>query len=148
MIDADIPHHIELAAAEITQGAGTDEEKARKLYDWIGSRVSYDYGKVEDYEERGIWHEQTPKDTFDTKKGVCIDYSRLYAAMARSQGLQVKVVTGLGYDGQGGYGPHAWNEVYLSEQDKWIPLDSTWAKSGDWFNPPAFAETHVPDTIV
>lgn len=148
LIDADIPHHIELAAAEITQGAGTDEEKARKLYDWIGSRVSYDYGKVEDYEERGIWHEQTPKDTFDTKKGVCIDYSRLYAAMARSQGLQVKVVTGLGYDGQGGYGPHAWNEVYLSEQDKWIPLDSTWAKSGDWFNPPAFAETHVPDTIV
>ncbi|MNW48462.1 Transglutaminase-like superfamily protein [compost metagenome] len=148
LIDADVPKNIELAAAEVTKGANTDEEKARMLYDWIGSRVSYDYGKVEDYEERGIWHEQTPKDTFDTKKGVCIDYSRLYAVMARSQGLQVKVVTGLGYDGQGGYGPHAWNEVYLSEKDEWVPLDSTWAKSGDWFNPPAFAETHVPDTIV
>ncbi|SDF14338.1 Transglutaminase-like superfamily protein [Fontibacillus panacisegetis] len=148
LIDAEVPQNIELAAAEVTKGASTDEEKARKLYDWIGSRVRYDYGKVEDYEERGIWHEQTPKDTFDTKKGVCIDYSRLYAAMARSQGLQVKVVTGLGYDGQGGYGPHAWNEVYLTEKNKWVPLDSTWAKSGNWFDPPAFSETHVPDTIV
>lgn len=148
MIDANIPQDIELAATEIVKGANSDEGKARLLYDWVGSRVTYDYTKVEDYEERGIWHEQTPQNTFDTKKGVCIDYSRLYAVMARSQGLQVKVVTGLGYDGRGGYGPHAWNEVYLSEKDKWVPLDSTWAGSGDWFNPPAFAETHIPDTIV
>ncbi|WP_018753811.1 transglutaminase domain-containing protein [Paenibacillus sanguinis] len=143
VIDANIPQDIEQAAAEITADANTDEQKARLLYDWVGSRVSYDYDKVKDYEEKGIWHEQTPQMTFDTKLGVCIDYSRLYSVMARSQGLEVKVVTGLGYDGQGGYGPHAWNEVYLSEQDTWIPLDSTWAGSGDWFNPPAFSETHI-----
>ncbi|GJM78626.1 hypothetical protein HMSSN139_11220 [Paenibacillus sp. HMSSN-139] len=148
MIDANIPESIELAAAEVAKGADTDEEKARRLYDWVGTRVSYDYDKVKDYEEKGIWHEQTPQMTFDTKRGVCIDYSRLYAVMARSLGLQVKVVTGLGYDGQGGYGPHAWNEVYLSEKNAWIPLDSTWAKSGDWFNPPAFNETHVPDKLI
>lgn len=148
MIDANIPQDIEWAAAEIVRGADSDEEKARLLYDWVGSRITYDYTKVEDYEERGIWHEQTPQNTFDTKKGVCIDYSRLYAVMARSQGLQVKVVTGLGYDGRGGYGPHAWNEVYLSEKDKWVPLDATWAGSGNWFDPPAFTETHIPDTIV
>ncbi|WMT40262.1 transglutaminase domain-containing protein [Paenibacillus sp. D2_2] len=147
VIDANVPQDIELAAAKVTEGAKTDEEKARRLYDWVGSRVSYDYDKVKDYEEKGIWHEQTPQMTFDTKTGVCIDYSRLYAVMARSQGLQVKVVTGLGYDGRGGYGPHAWNEVYLTEKDKWIPLDSTWARSGDWFNPPAFNDTHVPDKM-
>jgi len=148
VIDANIPESIELAAVEITKGADTDEEKARRLYDWVGTRVSYDYDKVKDYEEKGIWHEQTPQMTFDTKRGVCIDYARLYAVMARTVGLQVKVVTGLGYDGQGGYGPHAWNEVYLSEKDAWIPLDSTWAKSGDWFNPPAFSETHVPNKLI
>ena len=115
------------------------------MYDWVGSRVVYDYIKVEDYEGKGIWHEQNPQMTFDTKRGVCIDYSRLYAVMARSQGLQVKVVTGLGYDGRGSYGPHAWNEVYLSEKNKWIPLDTTWAGSGDWFNPPAFSDTHIED---
>ncbi|KHF35851.1 Transglutaminase-like superfamily protein [Paenibacillus sp. P1XP2] len=68
--------------------------------------------------------------------------------MARSQGLQVRVVTGQGYNGQGGYGPHAWNEVYLSEQKKWVPLDPTWAQSGNWFNPPNFAATHIRDGIL
>ncbi|MDN4068006.1 transglutaminase domain-containing protein [Paenibacillus vini] len=148
VIDADIPKDIGQAAAKITEGAQSDEEKARLLYDWVGSRVTYDYDKVEDYEKNGNWREQTPQMTYDSKRGVCIDYSRLYAVMARSQGLQVKVVTGLGYDGRGGYGPHAWNEVYLSEKEQWIPLDSTWAGSGDWFNPPAFNETHIPDKIV
>ena len=148
VIDANIPQDIELAAAEITKKAGSDEEKARLLYDWVGSRVTYDYDKVRDYEDNGHWREQTPQMTFDTKRGVCIDYSRLYAVMARSQGLDVKVVTGLGYDGRGGYGPHAWNEVYLKEQKKWVPLDATWASSGDWFNPPAFEETHIPDKLV
>lgn len=148
VIDADIPKDIGQAAAKITEGAQSDEEKARLLYDWVGSRVTYDYDKVEDYEKNGNWREQTPQMTYDSKRGVCIDYSRLYAVMARSQGLQVKVVTGLGYDGRGGYGPHAWNEVYLSEKEQWIPLDSTWAGSGNWFNPPAFNETHIPDKIV
>ncbi|WP_410772037.1 transglutaminase domain-containing protein [Fontibacillus sp. BL9] len=148
VIDADIPQDIGQAAAKITESAKNDEDKARLLYDWVGSRVTYDYDKVEDYEKNGNWREQTPQMTFDSKRGVCIDYSRLYAVMARSQGLQVKVVTGLGYDGRGGYGPHAWNEVYLSEKEKWVPLDSTWAGSGNWFNPPAFSETHIPDKIV
>lgn len=148
VIDSQVPDNIVDAAAVVVKGATTDEEKARKLYDWVGTRVSYDYNKVKDYEEKQIWHEQTPKMTFDTKQGVCIDYARLYAVMARSQGLQVKVITGLGYNGQGGYGPHAWNEVYLSESKKWVPLDPTWAQSGDWFNPKAFNETHIADKAV
>ncbi|MDQ0171969.1 transglutaminase domain-containing protein [Paenibacillus tundrae] len=145
VIDHNIPADIESAAQEIVQGKSTEEEKARALYDWVGSRIEYDYGKVDDYEQKGIWHEQTPQNTFDTRKGVCIDYARLYAVMARSQGLEVKVVTGLGYNGQGGYGPHAWNEIYLSDSQSWIPLDPTWAVSGDWFNPPNFADTHLKD---
>lgn len=148
VIDADIPSDIGRTATVITQGASTDKETARKLYDWVGAQVKYDYDKVKDYEENGNWREQTPQMTFDTKLGVCIDYSRLYAVMARSQNLSVRVVTGLGYDGRGGYGPHAWNEVYLSEENRWVPLDSTWASSGDWFDPPAFAETHIPDKAV
>ncbi|WP_427052404.1 transglutaminase domain-containing protein [Paenibacillus sp. TC-CSREp1] len=145
VIDHNIPADIEQAAQEIVKGKSTDEAKARALYDWVGTRIQYDYGKVDDYEQKGIWHEQTPQNTFDTRKGVCIDYARLYAVMARSQGLDVKVVTGLGYNGQGGYGPHAWNEVYVSDTESWIPLDPTWAISGDWFNPPNFADTHLKD---
>ena len=91
--------------------------------------------------------EQTPTETFDTHKGVCIDVARLYAVMARAAGLEVRVVTGLGATGNGSYGPHAWNEVRLADKGgAWIPLDATWASSGDWFNPSGFSSTHLRET--
>lgn len=147
VLDANISDSVMGAALDITKDGKTDEEKARLLYNWVGSRVQYDWDKVEQYEQRRIWKEQSPDDTFDSRKGVCIDYARLYAVMARTAGLDVKVVTGLGYDGRGGYGPHAWNEVYLKESDTWIPLDATWASSGgNWFNPDHFYETHIRES--
>jgi len=141
IIDRDVPDDIREAALRITEGAKDEEAKARALYDWVGTRIAYDWDKADAYIERGEWREQTPEDTFRTRRGVCIDIARLYAAMARSAGLEARVVTGLGADGQGGFGPHAWNEVRTGEQ--WIPLDATWARSGDWFNPPDFDRTHV-----
>lgn len=148
VLDANIPDDIAAAAIEITAGKSGDEAKAKAkaLYEWLGSRVRYDWDKVRLYEEKRVWKEQTPEDTFRTREGVCIDYSRLYAVMARTVGLDVKVVTGLGYDGRGGYGPHAWNEVYLANDKKWVPLDSTWvASGGNWFNPSNFYETHIKE---
>lgn len=105
VLDHEISPDIVGAASDIAGQAGDDEKKARLLYDWVGSRISYDYAKAENYEQNRIWKEQTPQDTFDTRIGVCIDYARLYAVMARSQGLQVRVVTGQGYDGQGDPAP-------------------------------------------
>ncbi|AKG36202.1 transglutaminase domain-containing protein [Paenibacillus durus] len=148
IIDRDVSSDITVAAADIAGKAKSDQDKARLLYDWVGTRISYDYAKAENYEQNRIWKEQTPQDTFDTRLGVCIDYARLYAVMARSQGLDVRVVTGRGYDGRGGYGPHAWNEVYIPERNAWIPLDSTWAKSGDWFNPADFDSTHIKESVL
>lgn len=144
VIDASIPNNISEAAREVTAKEQTDEDKARALYKWVGTRIQYDWSKVDLYENKGIWKEQTPEETFASRQGVCIDFSRLYSVMAKSVGLDVRVVTGLGYDGRGGYGSHAWNEVYVGETKGWIPLDSTWvASGGDWFNPPNFNETHI-----
>ncbi|MGO4546622.1 transglutaminase domain-containing protein [Paenibacillus sp. 2TAB23] len=144
MIDYAIPAEIEQAAVYVTKDAQTDEAKARSLYEWLGTRIAYDYDKARNYEEQGIWKEQNPPETFDTRKGVCIDIARLYAVMARSVGLEVRVVTGMGANGSGGFGPHAWNEVRIGAgADSWIPLDATWANAGDWFNPPGFDETHI-----
>lgn len=146
IIDYAVPAEIEKAALYVTKDALTNEDKARKLYDWLGTRIAYDWDKARNYEQHGIWKEQTPPQTFVTRKGVCIDIARLYAVMARSAGLEVRVVTGMGADGRGGYGPHAWNEVKIGEGDSgWIPLDATWAASGDWFNPPQFEQTHIRD---
>jgi hypothetical protein len=144
IIDRDVPDDIREAALRITGGAKDEEAKARALYDWVGTRIAYDWDKADAYMERGEWREQTPEDTFRTRRGVCIDIARLYAAMARSAGLEVRVVTGLGADGRGGFGPHAWNEVRTGE--RWIPLDATWARSGDWFDPPDFDRTHIRES--
>ncbi|WP_255314599.1 transglutaminase-like domain-containing protein [Bacillus sp. FJAT-26390] len=146
IIDYAIPEDIEQAALHVTKDAVSNEDKARSLYEWLGTRIAYDYDKARNYEEQGIWKEQTPPETFDTRKGVCIDIARLYAVMARSAGLEVRVVTGMGADGRGGFGPHAWNEVRIGEgEGGWIPLDATWANAGDWFNPPSFDDTHIRD---
>lgn len=146
IVDSRVPDDIAGAAKEITAHKESDEDKAKALYQWIGTRIKYDWNKVRLYEEQRVWKEQTPEDTFRTKQGVCIDYSRLYAVMARSVGLDVKVVTGIGLVGRGQSGPHAWNEVYLSNENKWVPLDATWVSSGgNWFNPPNFYETHIKD---
>ncbi|MFC5405619.1 transglutaminase domain-containing protein [Cohnella soli] len=141
VIDANLPEDIAAAAVEVTKDAAGEEAKAKALYDWVGSRIVYDDDKASLYVENGVWREQNPEATFRTRKGVCIDYARLYAAMARAAGLEVHVVTGLGYDGRGGYGSHAWNEVRIGE--RWAPLDCTWANTGNWFDTPSFADTHI-----
>ncbi|MWC29540.1 transglutaminase domain-containing protein [Paenibacillus sp. MMS18-CY102] len=146
--DYAIPDNIADAARTVTKDAKTDEAKARALYSWIGTRIAYDWDKARNYEDRGQWKEQTPADTFKTRLGVCIDVARLYAVMARSAGLEVRVITGEGITGDGASGPHAWNEVRIQGDNGkpvWVPLDATWAISGDWFNPPAFEQTHIPD---
>lgn len=146
VLDAHVPDDIAKASHEITAGLGSDEAKAKALYQWVGTRVRYDWEKARLYEEERIWKEQTPEDTFNSRTGVCIDYSRLYAVMARTAGLDVRVVTGLGSDGRGNMGSHAWNEVFLAEKQIWVPLDATWVSSGgNWFNPADFYDTHIKE---
>ncbi|MCM3748230.1 transglutaminase-like domain-containing protein [Paenibacillus pasadenensis] len=144
IVDNHIPEEIDKAAQKIVEGADSDRERAKRLYDWLGTRIAYDWDKADNYTERGVWKEQTPQETFRSRKGVCIDTSRLYAVMARSVGLEVKIVTGLGADGRGGFGSHAWNQVKLADENgKWIKLDATWASSGAWFDSPDFDKTHI-----
>ncbi|MGU3472459.1 transglutaminase domain-containing protein [Paenibacillus sp. D51F] len=144
IIDSNIPADIGDAARQVTAGAVSDRDKAELLYEWLGKRIAYDWDKADNYTSKGIWKEQTPEETFKSRKGVCIDTARLYAVMARSAGLEVRVVTGLGADGRGGFGSHAWNEVKLADEGgKWIPLDATWASTGDWFDTADFDKTHV-----
>ena len=66
VLDAKIPGNIADAAKEVTASGKTDEEKAKLLYKWVGSRIKYDWDKVTLYEEKRIWKEQTPEDTFNT----------------------------------------------------------------------------------
>lgn len=67
-----------------------------------------------------------------SKKGDCSEFAVLCAAMCRSVGIPARVVAGVAYVddfmGKGGFGGHAWVEVYTG--GKWVGLDPMFKSSG------------------
>lgn len=97
-------------------------------YEWVVNNIYYDYAKIPtlkpDYVPNHV-------EILEVKKGICYDYSSLLGAMLRSQGVPVKLVKGYSaftdvY--------HAWNEIYLTDEERWIVVDTTFdaymAKAG------------------
>lgn len=107
-------------AAELTKGLKTDKQKISAIYNFVIDTFSYDYDKINNIELTYIPDiEQIYKD----KDGICYDYSAVFAAMLRSQNIPAKLIKGYS-DLVKGY--HAWNEVYLIEEDRWMVIDSTY----------------------
>jgi transglutaminase-like putative cysteine protease len=132
------------AAAKDIVGSETDErKKAYLLYRWVGKNIKYDWNKYNDINAGTAGNDKFGAvNTFNTGKGVCEDYSDLYTAMARAAGLKVRIIVGQGFNGINWEG-HAWNEVYINSENRWIPLDTTWAGSGNYFDSKGFYETHI-----
>jgi hypothetical protein len=53
-------------------------------------------------------------------KGDCTEYALVFAALARSLGIPVKVCHGLVYADEGYFTFHAWDEVFVG---RWVPID-------------------------
>jgi transglutaminase-like putative cysteine protease len=62
-------------------------------------------------------------------------------AMARANGLKVRIITGEGFNGVS-WVSHAWNEVFIPEENKWIKVDPTFYKGGNYFNSKRFDLDH------
>jgi hypothetical protein len=54
-------------------------------------------------------------------KGDCTEYAAVFAALARSLGIPVRICYGMVNTGWGTFLFHAWNEVYAG---RWIPIDA------------------------
>lgn len=102
----------------ITANSSSDFEKIVRLTDWVNGYVDYDLSFVGQRKD-AIW-------ILENKKGVCVEYSALFAALARSLGYPTRFVLGQAYGDYGWLG-HAWNEVYIGE---WVPVDATWLEAG------------------
>jgi hypothetical protein len=50
-------------------------------------------------------------------------------------------MTGEGFNGVS-WVSHAWNEVYIPEEDKWYKVDPTFFKGGNYFNSRRFDLDH------
>ncbi len=123
-IDSDNPIIIE--AAKKTVGDETDPvKKAKKLYNYVASKLRYDFARAkENYDF------MYASEILKIGKGVCADYAILYAALLRASGIPARVVGGipsfliLSQKGQELDVGHAWTEVKLPGYG-WIPIDIT-----------------------
>ena len=73
---------------------------------------------------------RTADDILKDPRGVCRDYTTLYAAIARAAGLPTKQCVGMGY-ASGTFQYHAWPEVWVGTdvatgKDRWVALEPTW----------------------
>lgn len=134
-------------AKELTKNAKSSREKAKRIYTWISENINYDDNKAENISEKTSQYKSGAIEAFETRKGICFDYSCLYVAMAREAGLKVRIVTGEGFNGKE-WGPHSWNEVYLPEKNQWITVDSTFGKAGNYFYSKKNSESHRDGKIV
>lgn len=103
----------------LTSNLNSDKERINVLYSYIVKNFSYDYNKV-----GKLTTEYLPDidKIYNAKKGICYDYSSLFAAMLRSLGIPAKLVKGYA-EGVKGY--HAWNEVFDKSSGKWLTIDTT-----------------------
>jgi protein-disulfide isomerase-like protein with CxxC motif len=122
-IDSNSKEIIDIAQ-KIIKNSVTDIEKARAIYDWVVGNIKYDYKKYSNHLKNNFNNEYGALVALNTRKGVCYDFATLTAAVGRSAGLQFKVVEGEGMLGKS-KGLHAWNEVFSSEENRWIELDTT-----------------------
>ncbi len=109
-------------AAQLTAGMSTDREKVRGVYNYMVRNVKYDHDKVD---QLNTFYLPNINSTYSSNKGICYDYASLFAAMLRSQGIPTRMVKG--YSDAIGNGEvfHAWNEVYLADEDRWVIIDTT-----------------------
>jgi hypothetical protein len=132
-------------ARQLTAELDSELDQARALFMWIALNIRYDCQKLkkptpplqlsgaspqEVAEQLKQLREKQAEQTLKSKRGVCQDYSELFAAMAQAVGLEAKVIDGHARSKQRPFGnrlgeSHAWNAVKIDGQ--WGLLDATWA---------------------
>lgn len=157
---------VEAAVASLSSEFSTDDtsyEKAKKIHDWINSRVSYNYDAAS-YGGSSYMYAHTPYPVFADKYGnevVCEGYAKAFKILCDRFDIPCTLVSGMAYTGSGSSGEaHMWNLVKMPDE-KWYGVDATWDDSGNagydtyfaagantqGFNS-TFAKEHVMQTVI
>ncbi|MBU5675766.1 transglutaminase-like domain-containing protein [Alkaliphilus sp. MSJ-5] len=107
-------------ARELTKNAQNDKDKVTAIYNYIINNISYDNNKTNNISTEYI---PSIEETLKVSKGICYDYSALFAAMLRSVDVPTKLIMGRKNDIDT---YHAWNQVYLKDTNEWITIDTTY----------------------
>lgn len=108
-----------LKARSLTKGMTSDSAKIKVIYDYVTSNYKYDYNKISTLTSSYI---PDIDQIYYDEKGICYDYSALFASMLRSVGVPTKMVKGYSDLIPDQY--HAWNEVYVN--GAWQTVDTTY----------------------
>ena len=105
-------------AVKVTEGKNTTVDKARAIYDYVFTNVSYD-------KTIPGWGNGDTERVCRVKAGNCTDFHSLFISLARASGIPAKFVIGTSIpkekEGQmKSY--HCWAEFY-DGQFGWIPVD-------------------------
>jgi len=114
LIESDDPV-LKKKAEELTESSRDAWDAAKRLSQWVAEEIGYD-----------IPGGGSARNTYDLRMGECGAHSKLFAAFCRAVGIPARVVWGCMYipNVGGGFGQHAWNEVYMGEAG-WVTLDTT-----------------------
>ena len=130
----------------LTSKDGNTVSKAKKIYNWVGKNIDYDSEKANEVLNNDFRKGSGAIPAFQSRQGICFDYACLYVAMCRANAIKVRMVTGYGFNGVSWIG-HAWNQVYIPEEKKWINVDATFYKGGYYFNSDNFNLDHKASEI-
>lgn len=106
-------------AKKITKDSKTDMDKLKAIYKYVVTSIDYDRKKADNVKSGYIPNIEIIN---KNEKGICYDYSALLAAMLRSVSVPTKLH--MGYSTKSST-YHAWNEVYLADENKWVIIDTT-----------------------
>lgn len=94
-------------AAQLAETTDSDLDVISNVYNYIIANITYDYEKAENIESGYI---PDVDSVLTEKKGICLDYSCLMAAMLRSQRIPTQVEVGYAGDVY-----HAWISIYVAD---------------------------------
>ncbi len=107
----EISDDVKKKALEIIGKEKNPYKKAKLIYDWVLSNMTYEYP---DITKRGV------KNSFKSLKGDCGEFSVVFTALCRSIGIPARTVTCVWEKGAG----HQWAEILIPPYG-WIPVDTS-----------------------
>ena len=127
---------IKAQAAKLTNPKLSVAENLKNIYNFVTQNLSYSYQKLETGElvRLGALEALSQKES-----AVCMEYTDLFIALARSSGIPAREVNGYAYTSddtdrplslrlEGGDVLHAWPQAYIP-QTGWVMVDPTWGST-------------------
>jgi transglutaminase-like putative cysteine protease len=137
---------IDNTTKKITEGEKTSTGKAKKIYAWITKNIENDEDKAEKIGQDPKGIPTGAVVAYSVRKGVSYDFACLFVAMCRAVDVEVNFVTGKGYNGIV-WGDHAWNQIYSTEERKWINVDTLFGIVGNYFDKSQFNFDHLEGEV-